>query len=125
MIHVSEPISNLKIIVTKLVMPDDPTDPISFFGQSEFKTVAELRRYFHENYAVAKSLGYVLKEKPDPAKYNERVVGRLAFQFTECYQTFRLEFLSVSDFVKFLKQHPLLAKVAEYRPAGRSQSTRG
>jgi hypothetical protein len=114
MAHIHEPVSECFITITELVVPDDQHGPRTVFNSFRFRTIAELREYFLSKFSVAKSLGYDLKQKPSPGTYNDRVVGRLGFEYKDRFVSSSLEFNSIADFVKFLEDHPPLADVVGY-----------
>ncbi|AYB35306.1 hypothetical protein [Chryseolinea soli] len=114
MATIHEPISEWSITVTVLVTPDEPHDPLIVFNTIEFKTLAMLREYFLSQYSFAKSLGYRLTQKPRLGEDNERLVGRLGFEYRDRFTHPKMEFKSVDDFVRFLKAHPALATAVEY-----------
>jgi hypothetical protein len=117
---IQDPITDWKIVVTELVLPDLEHEPLRLFDRHEFKTLADLRAYFlqEKKYSVAKSLGFPVKQEPKPEKYNARLTGRLALWFEDRMIKPTLEFRSVDDFVRFLREHPAVGDVVGYKKKG-------
>ena len=81
-----------------------------------FQTLSELREYFltKRAFAVARSLGYWVKVKPQPSAFNEHMMGRILFEYTDRTETVRIEFNSIQQFVNLLQDTPALADAVGY-----------
>jgi hypothetical protein len=108
-VAIQESVVDWQIIVTELGPPTG-RGPIKFMRDVKFKKLAELREYFHEQYAVAVSLGYKPKVQPHPDKYGTMLTGRLAMSFRDRFAEYTYELVNVNDFVEFLKANPMLAQ---------------
>jgi hypothetical protein len=113
--YVNEPVLDWTIIVTELVISGYRIEFLRVFNTVRMKTVSELRAYLREHYSVAQSLEYKIP-RPAEDKYNERVVGRLAFEYTDKHYSSKFEFLTAEDFAKFLTAHPVLANCVGFVP---------
>ena len=115
--HINEPVSAWQISITEMVRPDFSYEGRIIFNTHQFQTIQELAKYFRkpDSYPVAKSLNYNVPEPP-AEKWNPRMIGRITFMYTDYMMSRLLEFDSVDDFVRFLEDHPPLAKVVEYVP---------
>lgn len=102
-----------KIKITELVMPTEIGGPHKIFNFYEFRSIAEFKKYLLNRYSVAKSLGYIFAP-PVPEKYNELIYGRLGLDYKDNLTTTKLEFSSITDFVKFLDTNTAIANFVGY-----------
>lgn len=111
---INEPIEFHNIIITELVIPDNMADPIYVINTFQFKTLTELKEYLFKpsKFSVARSLGYNIRNTPDLAMFNQKLKGRIAFEYSDrIIKKRKFEFLSVEYFIRFLRENPSLGGI--------------
>jgi hypothetical protein len=104
--HINEPLKEWAIVCRYKLGTKEYSD--------SFRTIAQLRLHFHRHPAIAAFTGYGNKEK----QHGEVHVTEASLEmwFIDGINSYtKKEFSDVFDFVNFLKEHPALAKVVEYK----------
>lgn len=107
--HIYEPVKSWHIIYTIMRPEGDLVqEPV------KFKTVAELRNFFFEHKRLGEAVGYVITKNRTPGFNDNRITGKLSFEYIDQTTSGRNDFDNVNQFVKFLEDHPQLARLVEY-----------
>lgn len=85
--------------------------------EQRFKTVKELRDYFHEHIRFGEIVGYVVFKKRPQAFNDHQYKGQLEIEWTDDKSSYvRKSFKDVWDFVGFLKENKVLGDAVGYVP---------